>query len=118
MECSKCRAALVVDEIYEHAGKTLCEDCYLDALAAPKTCDPWAVHTAKNMPKHAGSLTPMQQNILEIIRGQGPIDAARICSQLQISEEEFRREFATLRHMELARGFKQDEQVCYTVFIG
>jgi hypothetical protein len=118
MECSKCLAVLSVEEMYDHAGKTLCEDCYLDAVAAPKTCDPWAVHSAKNMPKHAANLTSIQQEVLEIIRGQGPIDAVRICTQLQISEEEFRREFATLRHMELARGFKQGERVCYTVFEG
>jgi hypothetical protein len=116
MECAKCKAALAADEVYERGGEALCEDCFLDVMAAPKTCDPWAVHSAKNMPKGPSALTPVQQQILEIIQQRGPVSAAGICSALQISEEEFRRHFATLRHMELARACKQGDLICYTVF--
>ena len=40
----------------------------------------------------------------------------QICSDLGISEEEFRSNFATLRHMELATGCKKDGQVYFTLF--
>ena len=31
--------------------KKLCDDCYMDALSPTKTCDPWAVYTAKSIQK-------------------------------------------------------------------
>jgi hypothetical protein len=37
-------------------------------------------------------------------------------SELKISESEFKNNFATLRHMELARGFKEGDKVCYALF--
>jgi hypothetical protein len=37
-------------------------------------------------------------------------------SELKISESEFKNNFATLRHMELARGLKEGDKVSYTLF--
>ena len=46
----------------------------------------------------------------------GPLQAIDICSHLAINETQFQNNFATLRHMELARGFKDGDKVCYTLF--
>jgi predicted HTH transcriptional regulator len=116
MKCEKCGTGISSDETYEHSGRTLCEDCYLDIVAAPKTCDPWAVYSAKNTMSQETVLTAEQQKILDLIKAEGPLTLERICSTLGISEEEFRRHFATLRHMELAKGCKVGGQVCYALF--
>ncbi len=116
MQCNKCSAAVDPDDSYRHAGRTLCEDCYLDIVTVPKTCDPWAVYSAKNLSSRNQVLTPLQERIMALLRVRGPITAQEICSELNISEDDFRRNFATLRHLELARGCKKDGQVCYTLF--
>lgn len=116
MKCDKCSSEIPSGDDYEHSGRTLCEDCYLDVVAAPKTCDPWAVYSAKNTMTRETTLTPGQQKILDFIAANGAVQMERICTNLGITEEAFRRDFATLRHMELARGCKQGEQVCFTLF--
>jgi transcriptional regulator GlxA family with amidase domain len=112
--CENCGAAIEAGEEYEHLGRTLCEDCYLDAMNPPKACDPWAVHTARS----AGTqqLTELQDSILSLLKEQGALTADELTERLGISETEFRRAFATLRHMELARGFKEGDRVYYTTF--
>lgn len=116
MKCDKCSSEIPSGDDYEHSGRTLCEDCYLDVMAAPKTCDPWAVYSAKNTMAQKATLTPDQEKILELIREQGPMPLERICFALGISEEAFRRDFATLRHMELAGACQKEGQVWFTLF--
>ncbi len=43
------------------------------------------------------------------------MSAEEICKALNISEAEFRVNFTTLRHMELARASEGDS-ICYTTF--
>jgi hypothetical protein len=66
MQCDRCQANIEPGEEEQHLGQTLCEDCYMDALSPVKTCDPWAVHSAKSFEKHAEStptLRPIQSEI-------------------------------------------------------
>jgi recombinational DNA repair protein (RecF pathway) len=116
MKCEKCGTDISPDEIREHSGRTLCEDCYLDIVAAPKTCDPWAVYSAKNTVSQEIVLTEEQQKIFDLIKAKGPLTLEQVCSHLGISEEVFRNNFATLRHMELAKGCKMGDRVCFTLF--
>jgi predicted transcriptional regulator len=116
MICGKCTANIPGQDIYEHAGWTLCEDCYIDAVSAPKTCDPWAVYAATRTTTKGENLTPELKRILDLIKTNGPISLERICSELSLSEQEFRTHFSTLRHMELAQACKQDDQVLYIPF--
>ncbi len=116
MNCDKCSTVIDSEESFQHAGQILCEDCYMDVMTAPKACDPWAVHTAKELAGKEFELTPSQQKILDLITNNGPLTAAEICERLGINEDDFQRNFATLRHMELARGFKKGDEVCFTLF--
>ncbi len=115
-KCAACGAALTDEDRYEHGGQLLCEDCYLDRMAAPKVCDPWAVYSAKKTGNGAPTLTERQQKILDLLKKEGPVPLEKILSRLNISEEEFRADFAPLRHMELAKATKVGDKVCYTVF--
>ena len=114
--CAKCGASMDATETYEFAGESLCEDCYLERMAKPVTCDPWAVYSAKRTSGNAPHLTDNQERILNLLKENGPLQAPEICRQLGITESQFQNNFATLRHMELARGFKDDDKVCYTLF--
>ncbi len=115
-KCEKCGASIDASETYEFAGESLCEDCYLEQRIKPVTCDPWAVYSARNTRGKAPQLTGVQERILNLIKTKGPLEAPGICKRLGISEAQFQNNFATLRHMELARGFKDGDKVCYTLF--
>jgi predicted ArsR family transcriptional regulator len=82
----------------------------------PVACDPWAVWSARNTKEKAPQLTDIQERILNLLKSEGPLDAPEICERLGLSEAQFQNNFATLRHMELARGFKDGDKVCYTLF--
>jgi hypothetical protein len=114
--CEKCARSVDPSESYEYAGRLLCEDCYLEQVATPKTCDPWAVYSAKKTTEKNAELTAIQQKMLDLLRDKGPLSASAICDGLGLKESEFQTNFATLRHMELARGFKEGDQVYYTLF--
>lgn len=115
-KCNKCGAPIDDPETYEFAGESLCEDCYLEQRIKPVTCDPWAVYSARNTKGKDPQLTDIQGRILDLIKIGDPLEAPEICKQLGISEAQFQNNFATLRHMELARAFKDGDRICYTVF--
>jgi|UniRef100_A0A7C3V426 predicted HTH transcriptional regulator len=117
MECARCHASLDAEECREYEGKKLCEDCYLEAVNPPKACDPWAVHLAKSDKGRSGvQLTPSQQKLYDLVKQRGMITFPEAAQQLGVSEEEVRRDFATLRHLELLRGHKQGQQVFIALF--
>jgi hypothetical protein len=116
MKCEQCAAEIAPSDVYEHAGRTLCEDCCMDVMAAPKACDPWAVYSATRTASRDKTLTSVQERILDLVKTRGPLSRERICSDLGISEAEFRANIATLRHMELARACKVNGEVCYARF--
>jgi hypothetical protein len=116
--CTKCGAALEPREAREYAGQQLCEDCYLDAVSITKTCDPWAVHTAKSLKDLPGghALTPLQQKLYDLVQERGEVSIPEACAHLGLTEDELRREFAPLRHMEMLRGCKKDDAIHLTLF--
>ena len=91
----------------------------MDILSPPKACDPWAVHSAKTFLKgkdRRSSLTPLQVKIVDYITEKGEATSEEIIMKLNLTEEEFRREFATLRHMEVLRGKKKDGNIVCVLF--
>jgi len=90
----------------EHNGLTLCEDCYMDALSPARTCDPWAVHTAKSLMKEGGApqLNSIQAGILSILKETGGAELRDLSERLQMKPSDIEREIASLRHMEKIRG--------------
>jgi len=107
MKCARCDAAITEGEQREHLGRTLCEDCFMDVLSPAKTCDPWAVHSAKTLGKELGGkfeLTELQQNILAILQETGGVPPEHLVERLNISPMDLEREIAALRHMEKVRG--------------
>ena len=121
MQCDECKATIEPGELREHLGRNLCEECYMVALSPIKTCDPWAVHSAKTYEKHAGnerSLTPLQKAILRILKDEGPLEPTALQRKLGVDHplEDLGRAFSTLRHMEKVRGEKQGQRVLWRLW--
>jgi hypothetical protein len=91
----------------EHLGQLLCEDCYMDALSPARTCDPWAVHSAKSLQAHEGKepqLTSIQAKIMHFLNETGGLEPKVLAERLQMKPSDLEREIAALRHMEKVRG--------------
>ena len=116
MQCQLCGREISDNESYEYLGQTLCDDCYMDARQPVKTCDPWAVYLAgrtrdSSRVSGAEGLTELQQGIYEFVRNQGKTTLEELIRHFNLSESELHSEFAVLRHCELVKGTKQDNQV-------
>lgn len=117
--CERCGKEISEDQAYGHLGKNYCEDCYMDVLSPPKACDPWAVYTARSSLQGKdkfSELTPVQRSIVDYVRAKGEVTAKEVTDHLDLREEDFKREFAVLRHMEVLRGMKKGPMVMYTLF--
>jgi len=104
--CDRCGSDIPEGEDREHYGKLLCEDCYMDALSPTRTCDPWAVHSAKQLGDRTGGLqtNPLQKKILEALAETGGMEPGDLAQRLEIKLVDLDRETASLRHMEKVRG--------------
>ncbi len=108
MQCSQCGTPAGEDEIRVHEGKPYCDDCYLELMFRPKTCDPWAVHSAKSLERSGGSeklpLTERQSLLLKVLKETGGMQPEALARKFDISLIELEREIAALRHMERVRA--------------
>jgi hypothetical protein len=121
MKCDRCDKAIESGNERNHLGRTLCEDCYMDALSPSRACDPWAVHSARSFERHSGSggsLTPIQSEILRLLKETGGMEPPVLLRQLggKLTLKELEREFATLRHMEKARGEKRGDRIVWRLW--
>jgi hypothetical protein len=116
--CPRCRAQVPAEEARAYAGEFLCEDCYMEVLSPTRTCDPWAVHTARSLKDDQGrhQLTAGQQRLYDLVKEKQEVSFPEAARTLGLKEEEVRREFAVLRHMELLRGCKRGPHVLMTLF--
>ena len=116
MECNRCKKSIPEGAENKHLSQYLCEDCYMDALSPVKTCDPWAVHSAKTFETlmgGQGTLTDVQKKILGILQETGGIGRQELLQRMgeNLSDADLTREFASLRHMEKARAEKRGNLV-------
>ncbi|MBU3952180.1 MAG: hypothetical protein KJ658_08565 [Proteobacteria bacterium] len=90
----------------------------MKVLSPVKTCDPWAVHSAKTFERYAGTIkefTPLQANILDVLKKEGPLTPESLLKKYDesVDFEDLKREFASLRHMEKVRAAKQGSDVVW-----
>lgn len=121
MNCDKCGITVPPGDERDHQNQVFCEDCYMVALSPMKTCDPWAVHSAKTFEKFAGEtkhLNQIQSNILQILKEEGSMEPATLLEKLggNILLDDLQREFSTLRHMEKVKGEKQGQHVLWRLW--
>ena len=117
--CEKCGRTIEAQQSYEHLGGFYCEDCYMDILSPPKACDPWAVHSAQSFLRgkdKLATLTPLQLKLVNYLKQKGEATLEELIENLDLTEEELRREFAVLRHMEVLRATKKGDRIYYLLF--
>ncbi len=121
MDCEKCgRENLPEDEAFRHAGQNLCEDCYLEIVSVPKTCDPLQVHSAKITREKMGQqgaegLLPVQKEMYEYLKKHGKATREEIKEQFDFDQKELEKHVSVLRHCELVKGLKEDGKVYLTL---
>jgi len=118
-QCAKCNKGIEKHQCYECQGNIFCEDCYMDILSPPKACDPWAVYSAQIFLKgkdKLSSLMPSQIEIVNYIKKKAEATMEEIITDLHLTEDEFRREFVVLRHMEVLKAKKKGDRIFYVLF--
>jgi predicted transcriptional regulator len=91
----------------------------MDVLSPPRACDPWAVYSAQTFLKSKdklATLTPLQRTLVDFVKERGEVSMEEMQNHLHLKEEDVRREFAVLRHMEVLRATKKDGKVVYVLF--
>ncbi|MEW5723744.1 MAG: hypothetical protein AB1896_11595 [Thermodesulfobacteriota bacterium] len=100
MICDCCGAETPPSEIHEHAGRKLCDDCYMDAMRPATGCDPWAVYLATRTKPQDQTLSPVQKTILSLVQVKDRVKIAELLEATGLDEAGLRQEIVTLRHME------------------
>ncbi len=108
MKCELCGAEINEDEAKQIQGQKVCEDCYIDLAAKPKTCDPWAVYSAQNLSSSNITVNESQARIMAYLEKNGPTPPEKLAEDMDMSMDDFEREMAPLRHMEKVRAQLQD----------
>ena len=121
MKCDKCGTKIENHNERKHFDKILCEDCYMDILSPVRTCDPWATHSANSFKKNMSgrsALTPIQSEIVEILKRTGKADQLYLIESLRnkISSEELQRELSALHHMEIIGGERRGDQIIWQLW--
>ncbi|BBO78571.1 hypothetical protein DSCW_59880 [Desulfosarcina widdelii] len=121
MKCNRCGVEIAPGEEREHLDQIICEDCYMDALSPMRTCDPWAVHSAKSFEKHSGGkevLTPVQSKILSLLKETGGLESCALLEALDVkmTSKELEREIAALRHMEKIGGERKKDRIIWRLY--
>jgi hypothetical protein len=117
MICARCGQGMAAADARDYAGEVICEDCYVEVLSPIKTCDPWAVHSARNLKERQGAqLTPRQQRFFDLVKAKGEVSFPEAAQALSLKEGDLEREFAVLRHLELLRAAKRGEGKVIVLF--
>ena len=121
MICERCKDEIPDGEQFEHMGQVLCEDCYIEAIEPPRTCDVTAVYSAKLARKIAGQegtegLTELQKDIYNFIKNEGPVTHEQIMKKFSLAKWQLEKNFATLRHCELVRGYRENGIIFVTIW--
>ncbi len=116
-QCTRCRMECDEAELQDVLEQRLCEDCYIDSVELSKTCDPWAVHSAKNSVASQGlRLTSDQERILELVKTEKEIGFPEAASRLGMTDKQLQEDFTVLRHMELLRAAKRGDGKVITLY--
>ncbi len=121
MDCMQCGQNIPEGENYSHAGKKLCEDCYLEAVSIPKTCDPLSVRAARVDRESRGikgeeGLLPIQKEIFNFIKEKQKVTREEITGRFNLSPKDLEKHFAVLRHCELAKANKEGDTLYFKPF--
>ncbi len=120
-KCDRCGCEHPSEDLIEEGGIQICEDCYINAHARIKVCDPWAVRSKKILREKAGlvgaeGLTDIQKEIYDFIISKGGATREEIAKKFDLPPDELENQFAILRHCELVKGQKREGGIYIVAF--
>jgi len=107
------------EELFRYAAQDVCEDCYLEVMSVPKTCNPMQVRSAKIEREKSGQqgtegLLPEQKEIYDYLKTHGKATRQEVMEQFNLDQKGLEKHVSVLRHCELVRGFKDGNQIYLT----
>jgi len=116
IRCQGCGNEIPEDDCLISEGKTLCEDCYMDAGQRIRVCDPWGERSKLIFRESHGltgteGLTELQKNIYEFVKNREKTTREELAKEFGLKAVELENEFAILRHCQLLKGKKEGDKV-------
>lgn len=115
VKCQECAKELAEDEVFVTAGKTLCEDCYINVGQRIRTCDPWGEHSKRVFRESHGQkgtdgLTGLQKEMYKFVEIKGKVTAQEMIEKFKLSPAELENQFAILRQCQLLKSKREGDQ--------
>ncbi|AKB23972.1 hypothetical protein MSMTP_0503 [Methanosarcina sp. MTP4] len=119
--CPGCGKEIPGDEYVYENGRTICEDCYLEAHQKIKFADPMAVRSKKLFRKQHGfegteGLTDLQKELYDFILTEGGATQEKISKLFGLTPQETSNQLALLRHCELVKWRKTRDEIYMVPF--
>jgi len=116
VKCQECGCEIAEGDCLISQGKTLCEDCYMDVSQRIKVCDPWGERSKLVFRETHGltgteGLSDLQKSIYEFIKTKGKVTKEELAKEFNLKPSILENEFAILRHCQLLKGKKEDDEV-------
>jgi len=121
VKCQICGCEIDEENSYVFKGAVLCEDCHMEETHPVVTCDPKAVHSAKilsqaDKPTAKDGLDDLQKAIYKFVTDKGKVTLQEICSEFNLSPVRAQNQLAILRHLELTKGKKENDNTYIVPF--
>jgi predicted HTH transcriptional regulator len=94
----------------------------MDTGLSMKECDPWATYVDKRSGiqpgmKHSETLTEMERNVYEFVKGRGMVAREEMMESLGLSETDLKVQLVPLMHSELVKEAGEGGRL-YLVSVG
>ncbi len=114
VKCDRCGREVAEGESFSHMGKTLCEDCYIEAGLHVTGCDPWATYSATHTReglglKGAEGLTELQKKVYEFVKSKGKVTREEVMASFNLSEADMDAQIPSLMHSELVKEYSEGD---------
>lgn len=116
VKCQGCGSNIPEEICLISDGKTLCEECYIEAGQRIRVCDPWGERSKKIFRESHGltgtdGLTDLQRGIYEYVRAREKATREDLAREFGLKPGELENEFAILRHCQLLKGRREGDKV-------
>lgn len=119
--CPGCGREIEESDSINENGSKICEECYLEGHQKIKFADPVAVRSKKLFRKQHGlkgteGLTDLQKEIYYFIQTEGGATAEKIAKLFRLTPQETKNQLAILRHCELVKWQKIEDEIYMVPF--
>lgn len=119
--CPACGKEIQENESVKENGRIICEDCYLEEHQKIKFADPMAVRSMKLFRKQhgfkgTGGLNELQKEIYNFILEDGGATPEKLSKLFGLTLQETMNQLAILRHCELVKRRKLEDEVYMVSF--